>query len=90
MAGEDLGTVYRYGRRHWQAQRPDGHTAIHRADSRTEAINAYLGTPGPLWGDPRRPDPARPDHLTPRTTAGPRGAPSHPGGRAMQQGVGPR
>lgn len=47
----DLGRVFRTGR-HWQALAPDGRTAVHRADTRTAAVDQLLATPGPLFGDP--------------------------------------
>jgi hypothetical protein len=50
--GEHLGDVYRSGR-HWHAiTRPDHRTVIHRAKTRTAAIDRLLATPGPLYGDP--------------------------------------
>ncbi|MEV4364557.1 recombinase family protein [Nonomuraea sp. NPDC049625] len=47
----ELGRVYRSGRR-WQALNPDGRVVVHRAASRTEAVDQLLATPGPLFGDP--------------------------------------
>jgi hypothetical protein len=47
----ELGRVYRSGRR-WQALTPDGRTVVHRAESRTEAVDQLLAAPGPLFGDP--------------------------------------
>ncbi|MEV4013120.1 hypothetical protein AB0J35_21685 [Nonomuraea angiospora] len=47
----ELGRVYRSGR-HWQALNPDGRTVVHRAATRTEAVDRLLATPGPLFGDP--------------------------------------
>ncbi|MEU4234411.1 hypothetical protein AB0F17_59900, partial [Nonomuraea sp. NPDC026600] len=47
----ELGRVYRSGRR-WQALAPDGHVVVHRAATRTEAVDQLLATPGPLFGDP--------------------------------------
>ncbi|MEV0237824.1 hypothetical protein [Nonomuraea sp. NPDC050786] len=47
----ELGRVFRSGRR-WQALAPDGRVVVHRAESRTEAVDRLLATPGPLFGDP--------------------------------------
>ncbi|MGP3920559.1 recombinase family protein [Nonomuraea sp. 10N515B] len=47
----ELGRVYRSGRR-WQALAPDGRVVVHRAATRTEAVDQLLATPGPLFGDP--------------------------------------
>ncbi|MEU6721928.1 hypothetical protein ABZ897_61735 [Nonomuraea sp. NPDC046802] len=47
----ELGRVYRSGRR-WQALNPDGRVVVHRASTRTEAVDQLLATPGPLFGDP--------------------------------------
>ncbi|MGV9386815.1 hypothetical protein ACWDRB_64230 [Nonomuraea sp. NPDC003707] len=47
----ELGRVYRTGSR-WQALAPDGHVVVRRADTRTEAVDQLLATPGPLLGDP--------------------------------------
>ncbi|MEQ4725012.1 recombinase family protein [Nonomuraea sp. B19D2] len=47
----ELGRVFRSGRR-WQALTPDGRVVVHRAASRTEAVDRLLATPGPLFGDP--------------------------------------
>ncbi|MFI6740917.1 hypothetical protein ACIBI9_49045 [Nonomuraea sp. NPDC050451] len=47
----ELGRVYRSGRR-WQALDPNGRVVVHRADTRTEAVDQLLATPGPLFGDP--------------------------------------
>ncbi len=38
--------------RRWQALAPDGRTVVHRAATRTEAVDQLLATPGPLFGDP--------------------------------------
>ncbi|GAA2613516.1 hypothetical protein SMC26_13985 [Actinomadura fulvescens] len=48
-----LGHVRRTGR-HWQATTPDRRqrVLVHRAATRTEAIDTLLAAPGPLWGDP--------------------------------------
>lgn len=47
----ELGRVYRSGHR-WQALNPDRRVVVHRAASRTEAVDQLLATPGPLFGDP--------------------------------------
>ncbi|MDP4510166.1 hypothetical protein [Nonomuraea turcica] len=47
----ELGRVYRSGRR-WQALAPDGRVVVHRANTRTDAVDWLLATPGPLFGDP--------------------------------------
>jgi DNA invertase Pin-like site-specific DNA recombinase len=47
----ELGRVYRSGRR-WQSLAPDGRVVVHRAATRTEAVDRLLATPGPLFGDP--------------------------------------
>jgi hypothetical protein len=49
--GELLGRVYRSGR-HWYADPPTGRTLVRQADTRTQAVDRLLATPGPLWGDP--------------------------------------
>ncbi|MFE3454968.1 recombinase family protein [Nonomuraea sp. NPDC059194] len=46
----DLGRVFRSGRR-WQALAPDGRVVVHRAATRTEAVDQLLATPGPIFGD---------------------------------------
>ncbi|MGW4797102.1 hypothetical protein ACWEPC_32250 [Nonomuraea sp. NPDC004297] len=47
----ELGRVYRSGHR-WQALNPDRRVVVHRAASRTEAVDQLLATPGPFFGDP--------------------------------------
>jgi hypothetical protein len=50
--GDHLGDVFRSGR-HWLATTgPDQRTVVHRADTRTAAVDRLLATPGPLYGDP--------------------------------------
>ncbi|WP_157255006.1 hypothetical protein [Nonomuraea typhae] len=67
--------MFRTGRT-WRVTTPDGRRVlIHRAATRTAAIDQLLATPGPLFGDPAE---ALLHHLEPRPVA------LRPGGRLLE------
>lgn len=58
LDAQTWGYVWRASGRRWQAAVADerrgrrSRMVVHRAATRTEAVDHLLGTPGPIWGDP--------------------------------------